>query len=218
MTEYLKESHTTGHIRDTICQGLFTWLEMGRDKHNIPQVPTNSRTIATYQTQTALGWHHFVRGRMAIEWGNAINDHLARQTQYSFSAETWGNKILSINWKYILQLWTIRNKEVKGDSLERSRYIRRQEIIQEELYIQNTHQHLPLDTRSLIDRDIKSLQGMNTSTLTAYLYGAQMIPQSAKTQQEDKTQRNITAFFQRREQAETIENHTQGQHQLSETT
>jgi hypothetical protein len=82
MTEYLKESHTPGHIRDAICHGLFTWLEMGRDKQNIPQVPTNSRTIATYQIRTALGWHHFVRGRMAIEWGNAINDHLSRQTRY----------------------------------------------------------------------------------------------------------------------------------------
>jgi alpha-D-ribose 1-methylphosphonate 5-phosphate C-P lyase len=124
---------------------------------------------------------------------------------------------LSINWKFILQLWTIRNKEVKGDSLEKSRYIQRQEMIQE-LYIQNTHQHLPLDTRSLIDRDIKSLQGMNTSTLTAYLYGAQMVAQSAKTQQEDTTQRNIRAFFQRQERVETTENNTQGQHQLQETT
>jgi hypothetical protein len=91
-------------------------------------------------------------------------------------------------------------------------------MIQEILYIQNTHQHLPLDIRSLIDRDIKSLQVMNTSTLTAYLYGAQMIVQAAKTQQEDTTQRNIMAFFQRSKQVGMTNNTSQGQHQSQDAT
>jgi hypothetical protein len=74
-----------------------SWNEMRRNSHNIPSLPMNSRTMEAYQIQTALGWHHFVRGRMAIEWGNAIIKHLAKQKPYSFNAETWGNKILAIN-------------------------------------------------------------------------------------------------------------------------
>jgi hypothetical protein len=91
-------------------------------------------------------------------------------------------------------------------------------MIQEILYIQNTHQHLPLDTRSLIDRDIKSLQVMNTSTLTAYLYGSQLVAQSARTTQDDTTQRNITSFFQRSEQVGMTNNIVQGQHPSQVTT
>jgi hypothetical protein len=88
-------------------------------------MPTRPQaTIEAYNTQTTIGWHQFARGRIAIEWGNAINEHLARQTWYSFNAEHWGSKILSINWKYILQLWMIRNTEVHGNTAEKTEYIK----------------------------------------------------------------------------------------------
>jgi hypothetical protein len=135
---------------------------------------------------------------MAIEWGNAITIHLTRQNRYNFDAEHWGSKILSINWKYILQLWKVRNTEVQGESQEKRVHIKRQEMIQEILSIQNTHKHLPMEARSLIDRDEKSLQGMKTSLITAYLYGAQMLAQSFRDIQNDTRQRRIPTFFQPR--------------------
>jgi hypothetical protein len=136
---------------------------------------------------------------MAIEWGNAINVHLAKQNRYNFNSEHWGSKILSIsNWKYILQLWTVCNTEVHDDTQEKTEHIKRQEMIQEILYIQNTRTHLPLEARSLLDRDEKSLQGMNTSSITAYLYGAQMLTQSFRDIQDDSSQRRISTFFQPR--------------------
>jgi hypothetical protein len=68
-------------------------------------------------------------------------------------------------------------------------------MIQEILYIQNTHAHLSRDARSLINRDKKSLQGMNTSTITAYVYGAQMLTQLAQENKHELGQRSITTFF-----------------------
>jgi hypothetical protein len=128
--------------------------------------------------------------------GNIINEHLSKQSRYSFNAEHWGVKILSINWKYIIQLWSVRNTEVHGDTKEKTEYIKRQEMIQEILYIQSTHTHLSMDERSLINRDINSLQGMNTSSITAYLYGAQMLVQSTKNMVQETNQPTITSFFQ----------------------
>jgi hypothetical protein len=106
--KYLSESHTPTTIRDAICNGFFTWLEMGRNTNHIPKLRTRC-TSATkaFNIQSTIGWHHFVRGRMAIEWGNAINEHLAKQTRYSFNAEYWGVHLLTINWQYILKLWTL---------------------------------------------------------------------------------------------------------------
>jgi hypothetical protein len=60
--------------------------------------------MKVYETQANIGWQHFVRGRMVIEWGNLINNHIATQRQNSSNTENWGTKLLSINWKYILEL------------------------------------------------------------------------------------------------------------------
>jgi hypothetical protein len=68
---------------------------------------------------------------------------------------------------------------VSGDTPEKTKHIKRQENIQEILYIQNTHTHLTIEARSFFDGDVKSLQGMNTSSLTAYLYGAKILTQSS---------------------------------------
>jgi hypothetical protein len=60
LEQYLSESHTPRSIRDAICYGFFSWLEMGRHKSTIPTMPTRPpATIEAYNTQTTIGWHHF---------------------------------------------------------------------------------------------------------------------------------------------------------------
>jgi hypothetical protein len=75
-----------------------------------------TEVMRVYENPQRLGWDHFVRVRMLIEQGNLINSHLSKQSRYSFNAEHWGSKVMSINWKYILQLWDVRNKELKGET------------------------------------------------------------------------------------------------------
>jgi hypothetical protein len=84
----------------------------------------------------------FVRGSLTIEWGNLINNHLPQQQCYSFTAEYWGMKIMSINWKYVLKLWSMRNAEVTGETTEQTKVIRQQQMIDEVIHIQNTNLHL----------------------------------------------------------------------------
>jgi hypothetical protein len=102
-----------------MCHGFYSWLEMGRITQDTPILPQrNTEVMKVYEIQSNLGWQHFVRGKVVIEWGNLINDHIATQRRYLFNAEHWGTKLLSINWKYILELWELRNKEVHGDTSE----------------------------------------------------------------------------------------------------
>jgi hypothetical protein len=68
--------------------------------------------------QQSIRWDHFIQGRLAIEWGNIINNHISNKPTIKQNAEDWGTKLLKINWKYILELWNVRNDEVKGSNLE----------------------------------------------------------------------------------------------------
>jgi hypothetical protein len=115
LQEYLSKSHTPTNLKYYFCHGLFSWIEMGRfQPHSPPPIHYDRSLHKAVSTQELIGWQHLARGRMTIEWGHSINQHLANQDKYKINAEQWGAKILSINWKYILQIWQQRNTEVHG--------------------------------------------------------------------------------------------------------
>jgi hypothetical protein len=68
---------------------------MGRYQQPIPYngKTDSSALAATLRKQEAIGWHHFARGRMNIEWGYYINNHIANRTKEKITAEQWGAKI-----------------------------------------------------------------------------------------------------------------------------
>jgi hypothetical protein len=198
--KYLSETHTPKAIRDALCHGFFNWLESGRNTQDIPPLPTRDKDVLTaYDHQTTLGWQHFARGRMTIEWGNIINQHLETKPQHSFNAEHWGAKLVAIHWKHILELWSVRNSEVHGDTLEQTEQVHRTTMIDEIVEIQNAHQHLPASALELISRDKAALQEMSTSSITSYLYGAKMLDESVKKHQNDQDTVPISTFFQPRQ-------------------
>jgi hypothetical protein len=51
------------------------------------------------------------------------------------------------------QLCEVRNKEINGETPDKSEVIRRQNMIDKVLHIQSTHIDLPLAARQLISRD-----------------------------------------------------------------
>jgi hypothetical protein len=58
--------------------------------------------------QYDIGWRHFMRGRISIEWGNIMQHHLEVNQIKNMSAEKWGTGLLFINWKHILHIWRER--------------------------------------------------------------------------------------------------------------
>jgi hypothetical protein len=126
-----------------------------------------------------------------------IINHLSQQQRYLFTAEHWGIKILSINWKYIIQVWLRRNTEVNGATPEQVDHKKRQQMIDEIIYIQNNNTHLPQAPRDLINRDVPSLEAMNTSSIVTYLYCAREIAEKARQQHMDTGQQTIHRYFQR---------------------
>jgi hypothetical protein len=92
-SKFLSESHTSSAIRDAICHGFYNWLESGRNTIGIPSVPTRkSDVMQVYHMQANIGWQHYVRGRIIIDWGSLINKHLVTQRKYQFQRRTVGDE------------------------------------------------------------------------------------------------------------------------------
>jgi hypothetical protein len=153
--------------------------------------------MLVYNEQANLGWNHFIRGRMLIQWGTIINNHLEKKSKYKFKAEHWRSKLLSINWKYILKLWIMRNTEVKGETPVESEVIRRDDMINDILHLQSLSGHLPRTAQDIVFIDATALRNMKTSTISAHLYAVRMLIESSRTHQTIPGQQSITDFFQR---------------------
>ena len=119
---YFKKTGTPRAMRNCITQGIQTWLQ-GKPTPNISSIePQASNTLKlAYSTQTAIGWRHFLRGRIAIQWASLVNgkpvaQNLATQgilvSSRNCNPITWGSGLLHILWKHILNFWKVRNDTI----------------------------------------------------------------------------------------------------------
>jgi hypothetical protein len=136
--EYLSKSHTPPAVKQYMCQGFFAWLENGR-YINQPILNQDKAVEKVIKIQENIGWPHFVRARIAIEWGHIVNDHITKHSTQKISAEQWCAKLLAINWKHILSMWHLRNQETMGANPEEAAIIQKQNLIDEVIYLREKH-------------------------------------------------------------------------------
>ena len=109
--------HTPSDVKDAICNSLQLWLDP-TDMDNLANTAGLQDVMSAVTSQDDIGWNHFVRGRVSMDWGAIINSHLQLNTITNFMAEQWRSKMIEINWKYVLQIWDLQNEETIGKTKE----------------------------------------------------------------------------------------------------
>jgi hypothetical protein len=74
LKNYLSRKHTPIERRQGIMQGIMAWMEpMVESDIPLAELVQPQRKIE--QWKEAIGWRHFIRRRIPIQWGQLINDH-----------------------------------------------------------------------------------------------------------------------------------------------
>jgi hypothetical protein len=192
MKEFLSNKHTPPDVKEAIYMGLYSWLEP-IEKVQKDFGVANKANIQ----QDILGWRHFIRGRLSIEWGICIHQYAQQQKFTGLTQEQWGAQVLAINWKYILKLWNERNIVEHGETNQDQEAISKSKMIEEIENIFNQNQ----DTinRSVTSFDIAELETMNTSQLTTYLYSMKIIVTIQKQKDKQTKWQSIEKFTRKRQ-------------------
>ena len=126
---FLEKEHTPVHVREAIYSGLHNWLQP--DDALAQEETDYGNANEAMRQQCQLGWRHFIRGRMSMEWGQCIYAHIQQKEIKGITEEQWGATILSINWKHILKIWKSRNGTEHGSTAEEQEEITCKNIISE---------------------------------------------------------------------------------------
>jgi hypothetical protein len=127
--------------------------------------------------QNNIGWDHFVRGRIAIEWGYLINRHLKEKNilPEEMDAEIWGAKLISINWKYVLEMWKLRNGEEHGTDAVTIEKKKKERLMAEILYLQEENMDVNIRDANWLLEDADILMENDSNCLEIWVNGARIL-------------------------------------------
>jgi hypothetical protein len=167
--DYLSKNHTPLEVKAVIMQQLHNWLETTRIINTQHDIDIPDLNLAATQ-QSAIGWKHFIRGRLTIEWGNIIHRHLQKENITNMNAEKWGSDLLYINWKHVLKIWRVRCEELHGTTPEQIEINKKLRQIEEIRNLQANNPNLAHTELEWILEDITNIQHYSSTNLETWLY------------------------------------------------
>ena len=174
VSEYLSQYHTPVDVKTAINKKLKSWLETEATISNVTY-DSQSYLDDAISMQENIGWGHFIRGRMAIEWGRIINIHLHNINNDTMTAEKWASNLIDIHYKYSLLLWDARNKEEHGESVEEKEQKKKQRLLEEVLYIKELMKYWPASDLRYLPDSLSTLRSKSSKQLEKWLISARIL-------------------------------------------
>jgi hypothetical protein len=178
LSTFLREEHTPRAVHDSIIPGIQTWLEI-KPTPTLQQLVTDPSPALkrAFSTQSAIGWKHFIRGRLASNWTELIRYQLSLKDIDSkhMTAASWHKKVIGINYQHILKLWTCRNKREHGSEPDERHNTTTARLLQEAEYLKERHNHISYVDHDWFYTPRATLATFTVGSLRAWLYNAKSL-------------------------------------------
>jgi hypothetical protein len=190
LKNYLSEPHTPANIRNAIMNDLSNWFE-SQNHAEQNDLLDNDAITKVINKQHAIGWRLFIRGRLSLDWGYLINNHLDSAQISNINAEKWGVDLLRINWQFILKIWCARCEELHGKTPEQNESYRKKQFLDEITDLQLHNLNLAHTPHAWILEDIDSLKTYNSKVLQTWVYGAKIITKRNQIKLKQQIRNNL---------------------------
>jgi ribonuclease HI len=115
LLRFLVNTNTNSTVTRVLTFTINAWL----NNTTIPTItdlaPDASPTLTkAYNFQKSIGWDQLFKGRLDFSWGEMYNFeqqqlHKTNPTHRVTTAETWGTKLITLLWEFVLDMWFCRN-------------------------------------------------------------------------------------------------------------
>jgi len=162
------------------------WLAGREPQHELPLSTTDTATSelhhlinVAYEHQNYIGWGHFFRGRLSLQWRAVIACYYKEcQPGDRYTPKLWMRKTIDQLWQFYLTIWHCRNGEKHGIDYDEAQAKALRATRQEarRVYIAAQNEDLNnQEARLLHARPINTILNWTKSHLDAYLATAEVI-------------------------------------------
>jgi ribonuclease HI len=117
MIQLLVNTNTNSTVTRVLTYSLNAWLNGTKVPELKDLAPDASPTLLkAYNFQKSIGWEQILKGRFDFSWGEMYNyeqQQTINQNQNpnsrTLTAESWGAKIITLLWNFVLDIWFCRN-------------------------------------------------------------------------------------------------------------
>jgi hypothetical protein len=141
LAKILDKYHTCLQIKECILIGVTkAWNgDMNPIQHQDLSFALQGNVKQALEDQQEVGWTNFYRGRIALEWQTAQQEHYTKQFNKYQDTDKWTTAIITTLWHGFLQLWESRKDDQHGrdqqekQEKERDILLRRTRALYEQL-------------------------------------------------------------------------------------
>jgi hypothetical protein len=179
--QHLQTQKTPDIMATLICNSIKSWLD--RTIILPPTRTTPEEQIMTdlhraFNSQKAIGWDQFLRGRLAKDWKHAIKTYYhERKPGNSYTPDQWMRTTIAALWKFSMTLWRQRNAALHGTDSAITLEKRRLDAVTKAtaVYTDTIGNILPSDSLILHRTRINDILNWTKQHLDAYLATAEVI-------------------------------------------
>ena len=187
ITNALTKIHTPNVLTQVITNELIKYYGFT----NIINIPHNNEHIKSFlQTQTKIGWNHFIRGRIAHNINKIVkHQYNEKLPTPHFDISQWKKKLCTIIIQQHVNTWKEYCTPTQMDYHTRNIYKEKIKKLQDK----STQTPLPHIKAKFFNITGEDINHMSKNQLDKWIHHAQIILQSIK----NTTQPNITLFFKK---------------------
>jgi hypothetical protein len=179
--QHLLQQHTPDVMATLICNSMDSWLNRTRvapPTWEPPLEPIHHNLTRAFESQRRIGWDQFLRGRITLEWRQAIATYYhERRPGPAFTPDQWLRTTIKALWTFSLSIWRARNLELHGENGGTSQErIRKVTALKATAIFQDTIGKVSNSDSALLHRhNIATILNWTKQHLDAYLATAEVI-------------------------------------------
>jgi hypothetical protein len=179
--QHLLQQHTPDVMATLICNSMDSWLNRTRvapPTWEPPLEPIHHNLTRAFESQRRIGWDQFLRGRITLEWRQAIATYYhERRPGPAFTPEQWLRTTIKALWTFSLSIWRARNLELHGENgVTSQERIRKVTALKATAMFQDTIGKVSNSDSAILHRhNIATILNWTKQHLDAYLATAEVI-------------------------------------------
>ena len=175
----LEDLKTSPGLMDLLLRGLEKVIK----EEDPSEIPVHEDLQLLKDSQTSIGWHQLLRGRLSQQWQLAQDRFLGNNATERTNGQTWTTTVIDFIFTHWFKLWELRNGDRHGRDSQTRAQAKNAEAIRELEQLYDKQDRVGIELQWLFTMPLETRKQWNTPMIRIWIeaWGG-LIEKSAKAE------------------------------------